>query len=185
MLVCPEDALSEKDRIIGRIEKGRSGDVDLYTGILNPGQPSGVPIIERLLDMENLSNKEISFIDSPPGSACIVMESIRDADYCVLVAEPTIFGAHNLSMVYDLVKLFNKPHGVILNKSLEGENPSKNFCKERGIKILASIPFDNELGHLNSNGKIAVRESKKYKDLFSQILHKLMEEVDYERNSNS
>ncbi len=184
MLICPENALSEKDRLIGRIEKGRSENVELYTGILNPGQPSGVPIIERLVEMESLSNKEYSLIDSPPGSACIVMESIKDADYCVLVAEPTIFGAHNLSMVYDLVKLFKKPFGVILNKSLEGENPSEDFCRKKKIKTLGSIPFDHDLGHLNSNGKIAVRESKKYKDLFSQILDKIIEEVENERNSN-
>lgn len=29
---------------------------------------------------------------------------------CILVAEPTLFGVHNLNMVYELVKLFNKPY---------------------------------------------------------------------------
>lgn len=48
------------------------------------------------------------------------MESIKDADYCVLVAEPTLFGVHNLNMVYELVNLFNKPFGVVLNKCLAG-----------------------------------------------------------------
>ena len=35
----------------------------------------------------------MTFIDCPPGSACVVMESIKDADYCILVAEPTLFGS--------------------------------------------------------------------------------------------
>lgn len=35
-------------------------------------------------------DKDHVVIDCPPGSACSVMENIKDADYCLLVAEPTI-----------------------------------------------------------------------------------------------
>ncbi|HAH69245.1 MAG TPA: ATPase, partial [Synergistaceae bacterium] len=59
------------------------------------------------------------------------------------------------------------------------------FCKQNRIKILAKIPFDVELGTLNSNGKIAVRESKKYRDLFSSMLEKIYREVPYEAAVNS
>ena len=45
------------------------------------------------------------------------MDSIKNADYCILVAEPTTFGAHNLEMVYDLLVLFENL-GVVLNKTL-------------------------------------------------------------------
>ena len=90
------------------------------------------------------------------------MESIREADYCILVAEPTLFGAHNLGMVYELVKLFNKPFGVVLNKCLPGENPSEKFCRGNKINILAEIPYDENLGRLNSKGLVAVRESGQY-----------------------
>ena len=93
------------------------------------------------------------------------MESIKDADYCILVAEPTVFGVHNLNMVYDLVRLFNKPHGVVLNKCLDGENPAEKFCTEKGIPILGRIPFDNELGTLNSDAKIAARESERFRGI--------------------
>jgi len=43
----------------------------------------------------------------------MVMATIGEADYCLLVAEPTLFGTHNLIMVYQLVRLFNKPFGVV------------------------------------------------------------------------
>ncbi len=176
-LLCPEKALTEKDKVIGKIQKGMSGNVYVNTGILNTGEISGVPIISKLLD----DNRDISdipiFVDCPPGSACVVMDSIKDADYCILVAEPTLFGVHNLNMVYELVKIFEKPFGVVLNKCLEGENPAEEFCLERGIKILGRIPFDNELGTLNSNAKIAVRESKKYEKMFASLLEIVIEEV--------
>lgn len=176
VMFCPKNALTEKDKIIGEVQKGISENVQVITGILNTGEASGTPIIKKLLK-EASKLKEPTFIDCPPGSACIVMDSIKDADYCVLVAEPTLFGVHNLNMVYELVKLFNKPHGVVLNKCLESENPAEIFCMEKGIKILGKIPYDNKLGMLNSNAKIAVRENEKYKNMFSTLLQKITEEV--------
>ena len=194
-LLCPENAITEKDKVIGKIEKGKSQGIDIYTGILNTGEVSGVPIIEKLLEENRKSssngeisnniegNEKLSIIDCPPGSACIVMESIKDADFCVLVAEPTAFGAHNLEMVYELVSLFGKPFGVVLNKCLDGENPSEEFCKEKGIKILGRVPFEKELGELNSNAKIAARESERYNKLFKNILETVKGEVQHERAS--
>ncbi len=169
VLFCPEEALSEKDKAIGTVQRGVSENITVITGILNTGEASGIPIIKRLLDYA-AESKQFTFIDCPPGSACIVMESIRDADYCILVAEPTLFGVHNLNMVFNLVKLFAKPHGVILNKCLGGDNPAENFCIENGIRVLGKIPFDHELGTLNSNALISVRERQKYKELFSDLL---------------
>ena len=113
------------------------------------------------------------------------MDSIKDADYCILVAEPTVFGVHNLNMVYELVKIFEKPLGVVLNKCLKGENPAERFCLENNIKILGRIPYDNELGALNSNGKIAVRENKKYETIFSSLLETIKREVHHEAVINS
>ncbi len=184
VLLCPEKALSERDKVIGEIQKGVSENVTVITGILNPGEASGIPIIKKLLG-DGDAGKTPTLIDCPPGSACIVMESVKDADYCILVAEPSLFGVHNLNMVYELINLFNKPHGVVLNKCQEGENPSEKFCLEKGIKILARIPFDHELGTLNSNAMIAVREDEKYRELFSLLLQTVTREVQHETAVNS
>ncbi len=114
------------------------------------------------------------------------MESIKDADYCILVAEPTIFGLHNLKMVHELVHLFKKPYGVVLNKCTEGENPSEEFCIDNNIKILEKIPFDKELGTLNSNALIAAKEDPKYNNLFTSLLKKVTKEVqEFETAINS
>ncbi|PKM51218.1 MAG: ATPase [Firmicutes bacterium HGW-Firmicutes-7] len=184
VLLCPNRALSEEEKIIGKVQKGVSESVTVITGILNTGEASGVPIIKKLLkDLEG--EKEIVFIDCPPGSACIVMESIKDADYCVLVAEPTLFGVHNLNMVLELVTLFKKPYGVVLNKCLESENPAEKFCIEKELIILGKIPFDLELGTLNSNALISARENKKYYEVFSSLLQLVMKEVEHETAINS
>ncbi|HEY8344266.1 MAG TPA: ATP-binding protein [Bacillota bacterium] len=185
ILLCPEQALTEKEKVIGKVQKGISDQVTVYTGVLNTGEPSGVPIIKKLLAEAKLEITKTTLIDCPPGSACTVMESIKDADYCILVAEPTLFGVHNLNIVYELVKLFNKPFGVVLNKCLDGEDLSEKFCLEKGIRILGRIPFDQELGRLNSNAEIAVRKSEKYRRIFSSLLETVEKEAHHEAASDS
>ena len=176
-LVCPAKAITETKKTVGIVNIGVSESVKTVGGMMNTGEASGMPIIKNILDYIKDKSGFI-FIDCPPGSACIVMESIKDADYCILVAEPTIFGAHNLAMVYELVRLFDKHCGVVLNKCTDGCNPSEEFCKENNIEILVKIPFDMELGELNSNGKIAVREDYKNKELFYPLLNKVKEAVE-------
>ena len=184
MEICPENAISEINKSIGKIEKGNLEDVTVVSGILNTGEASGVPIIKAMIDDENI-NEQVTIVDCPPGSACIVMESIKDADYCLLVAEPTLFGSHNLKMVYDLVRLFKKPFGVVLNKTQDGFNPSKEFCENNKIKILSEIPFDAELGKLNSDGKIVSKENRRYNDLFVKLLTDITKEAQNEAIINS
>ena len=184
VIICPQKALTEKEKVVGKIQKGISGDVTIKTGMLNIGEASGIPIINNLLRESKRSSDQLTVIDCPPGSACTVMESIKDVDYCILVAEPTLFGVHNLAMVYELVKLFGKPFGVILNKCLKGENPAEKFSIERNVKILNRLLYDNEHGILNSNAEIAVRESKKYSALFSSLLETVTKEVYHETITN-
>ncbi len=180
--LCPKKALSDRKKGIGCIQKGISENVKVITGRLNIGEASGVPIIKKMLSDIPAG---LSFIDCPPGGACIVMESIRDADYCMFVAEPSRFGVHNLNMVYELAELFGKPNGVVLNKCQKGDNPAEKYCLDKGIKILGKIPFDKELGTLNSNGLIAAREDFRYRDLFASLLERASKEVRHETASDS
>ena len=149
----------------------------VHTGILDTGQASGIPIIKKLLEEAQSPNDRPVFVDCPPGSACTVMESVKDADYCILVAEPTRFGVHNLEMVYNLVRLFDRPYGVVINKCLEQENPAEKFCRENSIPIIGWIPFDAKLAALSADAKIAAFESAKYRALFTSLLAQVMKEA--------
>lgn len=175
-IICPQNAITEKDKCIGHYTYGTSEHVKVKTGFLIPGEVSGIPIIDKLLEEQSSKDDDV-FIDCPPGSSCAVMESIKDADYCLLVAEPSVFGAHNLKMVHELVQVFNKPHGVVLNKCTDGNNPSFDYCKENNIPILESIDFDRQLGLLNSNGKIAAKVNVFYRDLFVSLLKNIKKGV--------
>jgi len=87
-------------------------------------------------------------------------------------------------MVFELVMLFNKPHGVVINKCMENENLIETFCIENNIRILSKIPFENELGMINSDGEIAAR-SEKYYGLFSDLLQVVVKEAEHETVTHS
>ena len=175
-IVCPQDAIYEVDREIGQVESRVYKNTQIFTGRLLPGEESGTSIIQELFTKIKPEDSLV-IIDAPPGSACVVMDSIKDADYCILVAEPSIFGSHNLKMVHELVKLFKKPHAVVLNKSLGEDNPSKDYCIENGVEILADIPFSEELGNYNAEGKLVVEYNNEAKELFENLLDKVYKEV--------
>lgn len=181
--LCPEKALVEKKRPIGKVTAGNTNEIKVFGGALNPGEPSGIPIIKQLLN--NLPDDLMVFLDCPPGSGCNVMDSIRDAHYCVLVAEPTPFGIHNLGMIVELVEKFQKPYGAVINKSEGEENLAVNFCREKNIRILGNIPFDLQLGYLHSEAKVAVWEDSRYRAVFARIAEKIIEEIRHDKASDT
>lgn len=176
--LCPAGAVSESDERVGETLRGTSYEVETLVGCMDVGIASGVPIVRSLRQEEK--DVDVAFVirDCPPGIGCLPMESIRDADYCILVAEPTIFGAHNLAMAHDLVRQFNIPCGAVLNKCLEGdENPSETYCLAENMTILGRIAFDRELGGPRGEGKVAAREFSEYHTLFEGLFDRVREEA--------
>lgn len=172
--VCPQKAIRETNHQIGEIKTGKHSDTKVISGILNTGEESGVPIIRKLLTM---LNAKVNIIDCPPGSACSVMESIREADYCILVAEPTLFGAHNFEMVHELVAVLNKPFGVVLNKVSETDNPMEQLCRKKNLPVLARILYDTALAEHNAEGRIASETAPEMKTVFETIFRTAAAEV--------
>ncbi len=165
-LVCPEGAVREVPKTVGTLQTGRCGAIRVVTGNLQPGEPSGIPVIREALKQA----EGVTIIDCPPGSACSVMESASDADYCILVAEPTAFGFHNFRMVHELVTLLGRTCGVIINKQDEPYEPLEAFCRENNVPVLARIPYDPELAALIAEGKVVSRERPEMRRLFTDIL---------------
>ena len=167
-LVCPKDAVSEEKRPVGIVETGTHNNVTSVTGVLNFGEASGVPVINEAIHTGDLLGDTV-ILDCPPGSACSVMESVADADYCILVAEPTAFGFHNFKMVYELVTLLNKKCGVVVNKEDQPYEPLEQFCYENGIPILLHIPYNNKVAKLCAEGNILVEKSEEMRKMFEKL----------------
>ena len=175
-LVCPEDAISNIKKEVGHIEWGKHNNINAVTGILNPGQASGIPVIKKAIQKASEFGG-LCIIDCPPGSACSVMESISMSDYCIIVVEPTAFGFHNFKMVYELVTILGKKCGIIINKIDVPYEPLYNFCEKNHIDILCEIPYKKELAEIISNGDIICEYIPEYKEMFSDILKRIGGEI--------
>ncbi len=169
LMVCPRHAVRETPKRIGVLEEGTRGAVRVVTGVLDPGEASGVPVIRAALKKA----EGLTIIDCPPGSACGVMESIMGADYCVLAVEPTAFGFHNFQMVHELAMLLQKPCGVVINKQTEAYEPLECYCRDKGLPVLDRIPYDPALGRLLAGNKIAVSCVPGQRKRFEAILRKI------------
>lgn len=175
-LVCPAEAVMETEKPVGVVECGRSGNVRVVTGCMNLGEASGIPIIEAALS-HAATDEGLVVIDCPPGSACSVMESVKYADYCILVAEPTAFGLHNFKMVHELVTLMEKPCGVIINKTDGEYGAMEEFCAHHEIPVLCRVPYSEKLARLGSSGQIASLSDEETAKLFRGLLTSVSKEV--------
>ncbi len=167
-ILCPEQAIFERERVIGVITQGEHNGVNVVSGCLNTGEFTGVPIIKKI--MAKMQKHPLVIVDCPPGSGCSVSESIKEADYCIMVAEPSLFGAHDMAMAYELVKIYKKPCGVIVNKDISADNAVEKYCNENNIKIIAKLPYSKQIALITSQGKIAAEEYADYKKIFKDIL---------------
>ena len=169
-MVCPEHAIAEQPRAVGHLEQGFRGELKAVTGVLNPGEASGVPVIQQAMKR---ADRDINVIDCPPGSACSVQECVRNSDYCLLVAEPTAFGFHNFCMVHQLAAILHKPCGVVINKMEQPYAPLEDYCKEQHLPVLARIPFRQEIGKRIVRGEILTETVPEAAELFRKILKEI------------
>ena len=173
-LVCPAGAVREEPVEIGHIELGRRAQVEVASGFLNIGEASGTLIIQALLALAEESAAAHVIIDCPPGSACSVVESVKEADLCLIVAEPTRFGAHNFEMVAELVQVLGKRCAVIVNKASDENALIDDLCAERGLPVLAHIPYSAETARAGAAGQVAVEVEPALAAVFSGLWREIL-----------
>ncbi|WP_027307397.1 ATP-binding protein [Caloramator sp. ALD01] len=170
--VCKFGAIEYKKRVIGRIESGSAFGINIKQGILNIGEPMAVPVIKKMLS--SINRNELNVIDCPPGTSCNVVNSLKYSDFAVLVTEPSNFGLHDLKLAIELVKMFNIPFGVVINKDNGEENIIKKYCINNNIRILGTIPFNKKTAELYSKGEILYFD-RDHKNIFDELVNNIRE----------
>lgn len=164
-IACEYDALTYKKREIATIEDGKIGDLSCRRGVLNISEPMAVPVIRELL--KDLP-QNINLIDCPPGTSCNVVTSLKYANGAILVTEPSEFGLHDLKMAVELVRMYDIPFGIVINKDDGKDNIVKKYCKDEKINLIGTIPYSKDTAVLYSNGEILYDDSK-HKNLFDEL----------------
>jgi MinD superfamily P-loop ATPase len=171
--LCPEKAISEVGRKIGVVEWGHSDGVGFAHGKLNVGEAMPTPVIRRVKERAN--HDGIVIIDISPGTSCPVVESIKDSDFCLLVTEPTPFGANDLILAVETVKELKVPCGVVINRAGVGDGKVEEYCLREGIPVLLTIPLDTEIARLNSRGITLVEGMPQWKKSFIGLFDRIRE----------
>jgi MinD superfamily P-loop ATPase len=184
MIVCPEGAIQKHYIVTGVIRKAPAEDrnePELYEGLLNIGQTMASPVIGEL--KKYIDPARTSIIDAPPGTACPVLTTLEDVDYCILVTEPTPFGLHDLKLAVQAARVLNIPHGVLINRSGSGDDGVERYCMEEGIEILMKIPQDTRIAQLYSKGIPFVQEMEDWKEKFMQLYVSIKDRYGMEANA--
>ncbi len=174
--LCPEQALPMTHLKMGVLNHFKlSVNFSFIEGRLDIGQESAVPLIQQTKEYidANFSNETIKLYDSPPGTSCPVIEAVKDADFVILVTEPTPFGLHDLKLAIDTMKELKIKFGVVINRDGIGNNDVMDHCIKNHIPILAKIPDMREAAYLYSQGKLMYESipvlKNELKSLFNAI----------------
>ena len=170
-IVCPEDAIFEEARRIGELRRGNGGSVDMMWGVLDVGEAMATPVIRRLKEVAGDDGFQV--LDATPGTACPVVETIRGADYCVLVTEPTPFGRYDLSLAVELLEELQVPCGIIVNRDRDDGGALDSYLREQGLEVLMRIPDSLDIARLYAQGIPFTEVMPRWRQRFRQLFENL------------
>jgi MinD superfamily P-loop ATPase len=196
-IVCPEGAITEIDRPIGRLVSGKAetagsgaaadaGGIDTLYGILDVGEVLAPPLIRAVkreggalpAPVDGLrTDKDLPggpvIVDSPPGTTCPMVTAVKDADFALLVTENTPFGLHDLELAIETISEMNIPMGVVINRADVGRAGIEEYCRKMDIPVLMKIPYDETVAAGCAKGRSIVSSVKSYGGLFLELYAKI------------
>ncbi len=171
LLVCAPGAITEVLRESGKLSIGQSGQVRFIHGLLRIGEAMSTHLIHQV--KQAAPETDLVIIDSPPGASCPVIESVRGADYVLLVTEPTPFGLNDLKLAVEMVRTMKLPLGVVINRAGSGDGQTAEYCRMEGIEILAAIPDHRGVAETYSRGILASEAIPEIRTRMEELLERL------------
>jgi MinD superfamily P-loop ATPase len=166
-LVCPRKAITWEKHRIGSLNFGSVGDLALVYGELEVSKPLAVPVIKAV--KKQIKEAENVILDSPPGTSCPFVETVRGSDFCVLVTEPTPFGLHDLKIAVEVLRRVEVPFGVVVNRAGIGDKNLYHYCRKENIRILLEIPYHRRIAELYSKGVPFSLEMPEWEEKFQTL----------------
>ncbi|MFP4391735.1 MAG: ATP-binding protein [Desulfohalobiaceae bacterium] len=174
--ICPVQAVSYTTRDIGVLRQGQARGLKVSGGMLRIGEAMAPPLIRRVLDAA--LQEEIQIVDAPPGTSCPVIEAIKDADFVLLVAEPTPFGVHDFDLAVQLMRKLGLPFGVVINREGMGDEKLQQRVQEEKIPVLARFPYSKEAAQAYSKGLLLLEGANGFQEIYSQLWANLQQAAD-------
>jgi len=176
LAVCPEGALRPGRRLLGDISWGMAGANAYLEGRLRVGEAMSPPLMRQVKQRlgEMLAEKPADvIIDAPPGVSCPAINAVMDADVIVLVTEPTPFGRYDLELAVEAFTPLDIPMGIVLNRAGLGDDRVAAFCEEKGLPLLAEIPYARSVAEAYARGEVIARATpalgQRFRDLTAAV----------------
>ncbi|HNQ43547.1 MAG TPA: ATPase, partial [Candidatus Cloacimonadota bacterium] len=118
-------------------------------------------------------NIHFQFQDCPPGTSCSMINATKDADFVILVTEPTPFGLYDLSLAVETMQQLGKPMGVVINRFGIGNNEVFEYCSRQNLPILTVVNNDREIAELYTRGELIYPQHPQFCQGMDEILMKL------------
>ena len=175
IVACDHAAITERPEKIGIISNYRIGpDKILTEGRLKIGSAMQTMLIKQVKQHAR-EDMDVIILDAPPGTSCPVVETVLEADYVILVTEPTPFGLYDLKLTVDLLRDIHKPFGVVINKSGTGDQKVYDYLSAQKIELLGEIPFSRAYASKYASGNLLNNVSIEIEILYKTLGRKLME----------
>ncbi|MDD3716769.1 MAG: ATP-binding protein [Candidatus Marinimicrobia bacterium] len=173
--LCPVGALPMKAKRTGLIRHFSRKSLDFIEGILDIGEEQAVPLIEGAIHYidEHFSADILRIYDAPPGTSCPMIEAVKDADYIILVTEPTPVGLYDLELAVDTVRELRKDFGVVLNRDGIGNGDVEVYCRKEHIPLIARIPQQRRIAEYYAEGKLLYQNFPEIRNALEDIIRTL------------
>jgi MinD superfamily P-loop ATPase len=174
--LCPSSALEMIPQKMGELQHFQNGKLNFVESRLDVGQEQATQLISQTNQYINkhFPGDIIKIYDSPPGTSCPVIEATKDADYVILVTEPTPFGLHDLKLAVDTMKKLEREFGVVINRQGIGNIEVMDFCQKENIPLIAEIPDDRRIAELYSRGVLVYQKIPEVAIQLEKILDYIM-----------
>jgi MinD superfamily P-loop ATPase len=166
VIVCPEEAISLKERISGYAFISKTKYGTMSHARLNPGEANSGKLVtlvrHNARQIAEKENRDLILIDGPPGIGCPVIASVTGVDAGLIVTEPTVSGIHDLDRALQLLNHFNILPLVCINQyDINRENTEKlvKFCEGNKVEVAGKISFDPVVTEAMVAGKTVVEHS--------------------------
>jgi MinD superfamily P-loop ATPase len=147
-------------------------------GILDIGEAMAVPVIRDLKKRIRENSDRIVILDASPGTSCPVVETMRGADFVLMVTEPTPFGLHDLRLAIEVARdELGLPVGVVINRDGVGDQGVEDYCAAEHIPILMRIPLDRRIAEAYSEGVPLVEALPEYRAKFIQLYLRIADHI--------
>ncbi len=174
-LVCPKAAIELYEVKNAEVGYGKTKfGFNVFFAQLFAGETGSGKVVDYVKSLAEKSsfNTEIIVMDGAAGIGCPVIASIRDADYALLITEPSPTAFSDLKRLLKLLDFFKIPRALIINKYTLDENFTEKiekFAEKNKIKIVGKIPYDRQFVTAAVNLTPPTIYIPKYSHLFENI----------------